>query len=427
MRFAGGPSHTRDSNALDQNTSYARKLASCLVWLQLARRPFGGRDRRKSQMPTLHSGGMPSASALLGMVIRGHLKVSCTTLMEILAVVLQGPLAWAVRADDPIAFRLDCFPGWSMLNPALYPGIAELGGSPAGGSTAQATFISQGSFYFLSNGFFLALDEDRSASEWAPETCIDWESRLSALASHLRSESKQASLNPKLKSFGPRNLACLAPLELPEVGEPCCTASWHLRTAIRGEHILRAGREPLKTPPPSYDTLLLNSIDSLLQEDYPTAFLLASISMDHLSRMQAAIAFAASVSNDSKRQLMIDFPSDAVTDQREERKKVLFDLIVNERRFKDFLHRVPLALTGRSLLQDNKDLYDAAIGVYQIRNQVVHKELTFSDDSPRFYGCDEDIRAIRCAVQLVGWFGLAADYAHPFDGVQMTMCYSAKH
>ena len=88
--------------------------------------------------------------------------------------------------------------------------------------------------------------------------------------------------------------------------------------------------------------------------------------------------------------------------------------------------RTSSALLGRSLLQENKDLYDAANRVYQTRNRVVHKELTFSDNSPRFSGLDEAIEAIRCAAQLAAWFGVTADYAHPFDGVQGLVCTGAK-
>jgi hypothetical protein len=347
--------------------------------------------------------------------------------MLMLDVELQGRLRWAVRTDDPISFPLDCLPAWSMLNPALYPKIAELITPPPGEPTEKPTFVSEGVFYFISNRFFLVHDEASCIPEWKPEDDEHWARRLSAFASHLRSESKQASLSPKLKCFGKVNLAVPASLELPQVGDRCTTASWHLRTAIRGEHIVRAGRQSLKIPPPSYDTLLLNAIDSLSQEDYPTAFLLAAISMDHLSRMKATSAFAASVADTSKPNLAIDFPSDAPFEKREEREKVLFELLVNERRsFKDFLHRVPLALTGRSLLQENKELYDAANRVYQTRNRVVHKELTFNDDSPRFSGCDEAIEAIGCAVRLADWFGVTAHYAHPFDGAPLAVCSLAK-
>lgn len=159
--------------------------------------------------------------------------------MVIFDVVFQNTLKWAISAEDPIAFPLDCLPGWSMLNPALYPRIVETDGPQIGGSTAKATFIDEGSFYFLSNVFFLVLDESCPRPAWGPEAGIDWETKLSALAIRLRSESKQASVSPELKNFGLRDVASLMSLELPNVGEPCSTQSWHLHTAIRAEHILR--------------------------------------------------------------------------------------------------------------------------------------------------------------------------------------------
>ena len=77
-------------------------------------------------------------------------------------------------------------------------------------------------------------------------------------------------------------------------------------------------------------------------------------------------------------------------------------------------------------MNEDRDLYETADRVYKGRNRVVHKELTFKDDCPGFSGCDEAVEAIECAIRLAGWFGVMANYAHPFDGVPMTVCHSAE-
>ena len=345
--------------------------------------------------------------------------------MVLLDVVLQGSVEWAICANDPTCFELRSLPGCSVINPALYPRMVEFGGLERG-LTAKATFINHGDFYFVSNTFFLAVDENSQTIEWTPDDCLEWERRLSALVNHLRFASKQASLKARLAGFGPCSLP-IPPLQLPQEGERCATASWHIRTAVRGEHILHAGEQSLDVPPPSHATLLLDAIDSLMHGEYATAFLLGAISMDHLSRVKATEALAAAFQACSGRSLAVDFSADTTPESQKERTEELFNLLLRDRRFKQLLHSVPLALTGRSLLRDNKDLYDRAIQVYEIRNRVVHKDLVFKDEFlPRFFGCDEAIEAIRCAIQLADWFGVGDNYAHPFDGVQGIVCLRAK-
>jgi len=345
--------------------------------------------------------------------------------MLMLEVVFDGSIEWAIRADDPSCFGLSSLPGHSLLNPALYPRIAEIG--VMGGLSAKATFIDHGDFYFVSNAFVLVIDEDASTFQSTAESAIHWEGRLSALTSHLRFASKQAPLKARLKSFGPRCLCCLPPLELPEEGEGCVTASWHLRTAIRKEHILYAGQQSLDASPPSYTTLLLDAIDSLANGEYVNAFLLGAISMDHLSRVKATEALASAFGAGSDRCLALDFPASTTPESRTERTDELFNLLLRERRFKQLLHSVPLALTGRSLLRDNKGLYDKVLRIYETRNRVVHKDLGFKQEFlPRFFGWDEAIETVRCAIQLAGWFGEEGNYAHPFDGAQGAMCVLAK-
>ena len=331
--------------------------------------------------------------------------------MVVLRVEFQGTFAWAIRPDDPLLFPIETLPVWSFVNPALYPAM-EHAAPPTEERTAKATFIIEGLCYFISTGFFLISHEND------PDRSVDfWMHQLPALAAHLRSASKQSSLSPKLTRVGPTNIAIPTAIILPTPGGMVTTGSWHLRTAIQAENILLAGRQPLNDRPPSYDTLLLDAIDSLHQEDFPTAFLLAAISMDHLTSRQAELAFTACLQQGNITNLSIALPASMSPDQRKEREGLLSDLLIHNRRFQDLLKRVLPALTGRSLQHENKNLYDQACNVYKIRNRIVHKELTFTDDTPRFAGSDEAINAIKTAVRLAAWFGVPAHYAHAYDGV----------
>src|SRR6266550_5118136 len=120
--------------------------------------------------------------------------------MVVLSVDFQGHFAWAVHPDDPLLFPLESLPAWSLLNPAVYPDM-ERAAAPTGERKAKATFIAEGLFYFVSGGFFLVSQDDN------PDRSLDfWMHHLPAFAAHLRSESKQAPLSPKLTRVGPINV-----------------------------------------------------------------------------------------------------------------------------------------------------------------------------------------------------------------------------
>lgn len=333
--------------------------------------------------------------------------------MLVLQVELQGKIVWAVRPDDPLLIPLESMPGFSLLNPAVYP---ELEDAAAAGraSRATATFVSDGFYYFISWGFFLVSHDDFDPQRLLLDFTMH---EIPAFIAHVRAASKQASLSRKLSSVGPVNVTLPRAIVLPYPGAPCLTESWHLRTAVRAEHIERAGRHPLSARPPSHDTLLLDAIDALHQEDFATAFLLAAISMDHLVNMQAELAFAACLQQQEGTNLSIIIPASTPRAEREQREELLSDLLMNNRRFQDVLKKVLPALTGKSLPIEDKTLYDNACRVYQVRNSVVHKKLAFRDDTPRTAGVDEAILAINTAVRLVEWFGIPANYAHAHDRV----------
>src|SRR6266849_4392524 len=133
--------------------------------------------------------------------------------MVVLRVDFQGQMCWAVSPDDPLLFPLESLPAWSLLSPAVYPDL-ECAAPPMGEFKAKATFIVDGLFYFVSGGFLLVSQDNK------PDQSLDfWMHHVPAFAAHLRSESKQAPLSPKLTGVGPTNVTLPTSIVLPHPGD----------------------------------------------------------------------------------------------------------------------------------------------------------------------------------------------------------------
>lgn len=346
--------------------------------------------------------------------------------MPIMVLALEGLIHWAITAEDPETFELASCPGCSVVNPVLYTKIIE-SRDVERELMARPTFIEDGVYHFVSNVLFLAVADNLPTIPWGtPDFMLAWERNISGFISHLRCASKQASLKPRLRSFGPWGDRSLPLLELPQKGEACATGSWSLRTAVRGEHLLRAGQQPLHAHPPSHTILLLDAIDRLTPGEYTTAFVLAAISIDHLIRAMAEEAIRAAFDSTREGSLLITLPPRTSPESRSERVDALAHLLVERQNVDNLLDRVPFALTGKSLRRDNRKLFNRVKEIFSLRNRIVHKDLAFKcEDLPRFIGFDDAVEAVRCAVELARWFGAESNYAHPFDGERPAICSAA--
>jgi hypothetical protein len=77
------------------------------------------------------------------------------------------------------------------------------------------------------------------------------------------------------------------------------------------------------------------------------------------------------------------------------------------------LHELSLRLLGKSLHQDNQDLYDKALEIYRKRNAIMHAGALNNKTDYSIVRLASD--AIQCAIQVVEWFGELGGCTNPLD------------
>ena len=347
--------------------------------------------------------------------------------MKLLSIVLGRSITWRIHPNDPILFKLDCLPGWSLVNPLLNEGVLRAASDHSTEMKTKATFVVGELAYLNSTGFYLALENDIHY-DWSAENAFDlWDKRLYMLLKYLRYASKQVTLSSNIMSFGPIDINEVPLLEFPDKGKECATQAWHIKTAIGKDDIELVSGKSLVEPPPAYDGMLLDAIQALMNEDYRTAILFSAIAMENLARMKLLASFEVSFDeNVLDRALKIELLPATDLQNNITRKSRLANLLIERSRFAELLDPISLILSGRSLLAENKDLYDEACKIYKDRNGIVHKGLTPDNGLTRFAGIYEAIEAVNCAIQLVEWFGERGGYVNPYDkSIGHIKCHSA--
>jgi hypothetical protein len=307
--------------------------------------------------------------------------------MQLLIVNLNVKMYWGIFENDPKSFPLDCMPGWSLVNPLLYNSIQQQLNSPGIDPGTKPTFVVGDRFHVLTKGFLLVNSESNSEFE-QPSFSFEWFDTLIRLVEYFRYASKQFSLLPEVKSFGPKELTELPDLVFPSKGDGCATQAWHINTALTRDDVKVAGRCALTSPPPAYDTMLLDAMDAVLRQDYRTSVLLSAMSIENLARLK--LEKAAKI-----------IPSDITLKQLQNAK-------LNE-----LLHKLPLQLLDKSLFQDNQNLYKKVLDIYRKRNTIIHAGAFHDKTDYSIIRLARD--AIQSAIQVVEWFGELGGYSSPLN------------
>ena len=82
--------------------------------------------------------------------------------------------------------------------------------------------------------------------------------------------------------------------------------------------------------------------------------------------------------------------------------------------FRDLLHERPLYLLKRSLLLEDKSLFDAGLALYGTRNAISHTGVVEDPNDARWPIDEEHARrGLEVARSLFAWFGAPADFHLP--------------
>lgn len=294
-------------------------------------------------------------------------------------------------------------------------------------ASIHPTFYNDGNYYFTSNVLYLVNTNAHNEIDFARDH-LEWDSNLYLLLKQLRSASKQPDLSTKMSSFGLIDIDLPSSIEYPHIVEQCATQKWHLETAISYDDLQFVGSAEQLSPPPSYDTFLLDAIDALLHEDYRTTVLFSVLAMEHVARINIDEAVDAALQGISTiGGLRVEFLPPIHPVDNDNRRERLKKILLKDSRFQQLLDELPLIFVGRSVLMEDQNLYRKAVELYSERNKLAHRGTLTEEDRSRISGITLATEAVDCAIRIIEWFGERGGYANPLDKNGGLICYTARY
>jgi hypothetical protein len=339
-----------------------------------------------------------------------------------------GPNAvWKAHPDDVDFAPLASLPGFKVVNPLLHSKLFKI---PSHWGTAEPRITGVGDQYAIIRSQYLALftnpDAMKALARADARDKYDafLEDELPPIAKSLtralRYVTKQAQLPQEPSSYGmtiPANFDFT--LYFPAMRKHGNTyiSNYELETAITMDRVLEADKVR-GSHLPVVDSLLLDSVQALLDSDYRRALLFAAIAMEAHAATTLDDLYHGILEKDQPAPHMhvvsFDLPGGAT------RQKDPIYVSLAERAQTDFamlLHELPLYLFGRYILVEDQPLYQRARRLYRTRNQIVHRgEIPDRAESSFAFSVAGAQAGIETALAVCRWFGLNEHYALPGSG-----------
>jgi len=307
-------------------------------------------------------------------------------------VNLPNEIWWKLGREDPDTVPLRCLPDWHIvfpMNKMVPNGMVR---------ETKLVPLDEVSCYFASRSLCIL-----SADTELPVLS----EKLRKVLNILRHRSRQAEVSTRISLIGFGNWTeeesiSVERYEFPPAPSveplgfvPLPMEHW-LDSAVEFKSIADISNVPLDSTFPVYSTLLLDSIDGIGNCDFRKAILFAAMAVEILASSKLEDAYSAS------KQEHQAAPDDPV-----------YGLLKKRANAKNLVHEVSLYLLGRSLLLEDKTLYDGYLKLKRTRDKIAHTGEVVSGKPTFSLSRNGSIEAVRIAVRVLEWFGEEGGYAIP--------------
>ena len=325
--------------------------------------------------------------------------------MHVWIIVLDGTAWWYLEEKGPAKFPLGSRPGWSLLNPLLYPHV-RLNESLARHNVFHGPRENRRAAVIASNILCLESPLPKQGFEFL-------DNELAWMLRQLRYVSRYARFPRTWQSAGVEEVdeetlfeTCLA-----SDRKSGAIGGFNLDAAITEEMIQGFAQLAADYKPPVYAELLLDAIEAHSLSDFKKSILYATIAAETLAatildeHYKRVLARQPSIS-----QYLVVELSDSAGGVR--RCDPVYDALRTSPRsqMRRLLHELPLYVLGRSLLVENKVLYDSIVSLYKARNEIAHLGESEVHGYSWSSGYKPTADAIRSVARLFEWFGESGRY-----------------
>jgi hypothetical protein len=161
-----------------------------------------------------------------------------------------------------------------------------------------------------------------------------------------------------------------------------------------------------------HEELLVDAIEAFESDDLRKSLLFAAMACEamaqHVLRLEYDRALAATLPDASRRVHEV-----AVAGGRTQRLDPVFELLMQGEHFRRLVHEAPLYMLRRSLLLDDKPLFDRMMKLYKTRNRLAHGGHVEPRAEAYALTIADARDALGAAISAFFWFGERGGYVLP--------------
>lgn len=316
-----------------------------------------------------------------------------STLENWTMVLLSERIFYKIGLTEQTHLNLTMLNGARMLNPLLAH-VLKWKTKHYFGPSYDSIAVADGKAFFWSDVLVFESNLDN----------FDWlSSCTTALLHKMRYTSGQWSINEGIRLVGATRVS------RPEVEAVDLrfqdAAGYHFLNypPVEIKHISDADLLPERTIP-VHHALLGNALLALDRRIYRESILYSAMAMESLA--------ASVIENEFMRAMAAGEPFLNVVCVSGKTMDPVYGALMRGTSFKSYLHERALYVLRRSMMLDNKNLYDRALGLYKARNKIVHRGDMDDGEQSKALALDHNggVQAIDTATEVFHWFGVSPRY-----------------
>lgn len=285
-------------------------------------------------------------------------------------------IRWKIKPNSSSLLALKSIPGLCILNPNAFSGCYK-----RNGSLPERPFrLNGGSVFVETSGLVIGMKSNYKFNPMQPDPLLN---ELKTLFQYVRSASLQYDIDYRwMGSFHVATKEDLASRRVPVVNQKYIgTQSSSMLTSLDWDDFVTLDKQLASGQSTSVESdLMMDAIDAHFSGDF--------------RRSMLYFCMAAEVAVSSKLEIgAMRLPAN----------DPIYKLLSTKWNFSHKLHEHYLYLFKKSLLQDDKDLYDELLKLYQTRNKIVHQGGGIQTALP-FDRAGSD-KAFDLVIQLFEWLG----------------------
>lgn len=319
---------------------------------------------------------------------------------KIRSILLPRGLYWKIRGDDPKSIAVPLLGNVRLINPYYLMTSSEV-------SLLMYMWPSQ--WYANIDRLFFS-----GPGLESPQ----FSSGIDAFLRRLRFVSRQAALSTESVALTTHEFT---PRKFTQPKGPFLAGtffgSFRMHTALSFE-VIRAACKYKEDEATLPSEVLLDALNAHEKRDYKQAILYAAISIESVARSATEAQYLRLLTERKKAgESAMRFVRIRTTKTTEVTKDPIFEYLIKQDNFGRLLHEIPLYVMRRSMMLEEKSLFDDCKNLYSTRNVLGHGAKS-PDDKPLLTldraGSES---ALATAVRAFAWFGHSNFHVPIYDSV----------